>query len=119
MIDIPNPFTKKNIHPDTLNNNLSAQREKQQKLEKLLSTREKITLNKSKKITFSNPLLKQKDNPVFYPRTINVIQGKAGVHKSRLAESICAAILKKPEYEHDLLVSNNLFSAIIWQNINN
>jgi len=103
MLDIPNPFQKKNIHPDTLNNNHSDKREQQNKLKKLLKTREIITINKSKKITFSNPILKQNDNPVFFPRTINVIQGKAGVHKSRLAESICASLLKKPYCENDLL----------------
>ncbi len=33
------------------------------------------------------------DAPIFSKGTINVIQGKAGVHKSRLAETICALLL--------------------------
>jgi len=103
MLDIPNPFIKKNIHPDTLNGSHSEKREQENKLNRLLEIRELLTVNSTKKITFSNPMLKQNDNPVIYPRTINVIQGKAGVHKSRLAESVCAALLKKPDYKKDLL----------------
>jgi predicted ATPase len=51
-----------------------------------------IAENKGKPISFSQPIVWQKENPVFFPKTINVIQGKAGVHKSRLAETICAAL---------------------------
>jgi hypothetical protein len=65
------------------------------RLEKVLITREILAQNKSKKITFSNPILTQSDNPVFFPKTINVIQGKAGVHKSRLAQIISSAMLRK------------------------
>jgi hypothetical protein len=35
--------------------------------------------------------------------TINVIQGQAGVHKSRLAETLCAAFLSKPNNSNPLL----------------
>lgn len=75
----------------------------QHKLERLLATQQKIRENKSKPISFSDPILWQKQNPVFFPKTINVIQGKAGVHKSRLAETVCAALLKTPESDRDLL----------------
>jgi len=92
MIDIPAPSI-----------NGTNRKEKKLKLDRLLEIREELTANKSKRITFSNPILRQDSNAVFYPRTINVIQGKAGVHKSRLAESICAALLKKPAHENDLL----------------
>lgn len=74
-----------------------------QNLQKILQSQEVIKLAKSKQITFSDPVLWQKDNPVIYPKTINVIQGKAGVHKSRLAETICSALLNKPHNIADLL----------------
>lgn len=73
------------------------------KLQRLLASQQKIKENKGKPISFSQPILWQKDNPVFFPKTINVIQGKAGVHKSRLAETVCAALLKTPESNRDLL----------------
>ena len=72
-------------------------------LEILLSTQKVLQENKSKPITFSKPILKQDEQAVFYPRTINVLQGKAGVHKSRLAETICSAVLKRVHCKNDLL----------------
>ncbi|POY35499.1 hypothetical protein C3K47_15685 [Solitalea longa] len=73
------------------------------RLDRLLESRKKIQRNKSMPITFSSPILWQNENSVFFPRTINVIQGKAGVHKSRLAEAICSVLLKKPMYKRELL----------------
>ena len=73
------------------------------RLEKVLITREILSQNKSKKITFSNPILSQNDKPVFFPKTINVIQGKAGVHKSRLAQIISSAMLKTNDHPAPLL----------------
>jgi hypothetical protein len=73
------------------------------RLEKVLKTREVLATNKAQKIIFSNPILKQKDNPVFFPKTINVLQGKAGVHKSRLAQIICSSLLKTSYCEKELL----------------
>src|ERR1044071_4659551 len=91
--------------PSERQNTLSENRPEaaQQKLERLLASQQKIRENKSKPISFSDPILWQKENPVFFPNTINVIQGKAGVHKSRLAETICAALLKKEGSNKDLL----------------
>jgi hypothetical protein len=57
----------------------------------VLATREKLKERKASEIRFSEPVLKQGENAVIFPHTINVIQGQAGVHKSRLAENICAA----------------------------
>ncbi|HCN83667.1 MAG TPA: hypothetical protein DIT07_08605 [Sphingobacteriaceae bacterium] len=73
------------------------------KLQRILESQKFIREAKSKQITFSQPILWQSENPVFFPKTINVIQGKAGVHKSRLAETICAALLKKPDCTSDVL----------------
>ena len=96
MFDIPAPPEHK---PKLVLTGIEAQ----QKLERLLASQRKIAENKSKPITFSQPILWQNENPVFFPKTINVIQGKAGVHKSRLAETICASLLKKMDCRRDLL----------------
>lgn len=50
---------------------------------------------KSQPIEFSKPIIKRNEDSIIFPNTINVIQGKAGVHKSRLAEIFSSAILTK------------------------
>ena len=72
-------------------------------LKTILETREKLKERKASEIRFSDPVLKQGENPVIFPHTINVIQGQAGVHKSRLAENICAAFLKLNGNQNELL----------------
>ncbi len=75
-------------------------------LEKLLSTQEKLKERKSTEIKFSAPVLKQGDNGVIFKNTINVLQGQQGSHKSRLAELICAALLKLHDCDTELLGFN-------------
>lgn len=58
-------------------------------------------------ISFSKPILKHGDNAIIFPNTINVIQGQAGVHKSRVAETICSAILAKSGIENQLGFTKN------------
>lgn len=99
MFDIPVPKSH-NEQPRLPLVNLVSSSEK---LEQLLASQRKIAENKCKPISFSQPIVWQKENPVFFPKTINVIQGKAGVHKSRLAETICASLLKKTDCNNDLL----------------
>lgn len=72
-------------------------------LKTVLITREKLKERKATEIRFSEPVLKQGENAVIFPHTINVIQGQAGVHKSRLAENICAAFLKLNGNQNELL----------------
>jgi hypothetical protein len=72
-------------------------------LQKLLHTENAIKENKSSKITFSKPILMQNGNPIIFPRTVNTLQGKSGVHKSRFVESICACLLRKNQF-----IDNNL-----------
>jgi hypothetical protein len=69
----------------------------------ILETQEKLRLIKEGNIIFSDPIINQNENPVIYPHTINVIQGQAGVHKSRLAECFCSALLKTHSCNNDLL----------------
>jgi hypothetical protein len=66
-------------------------------------TTEKIKKIKESDIRFADPILRQNDNAIIFPHTINVIQGQAGVHKSRLAEFICAAMLKRNGFNKELL----------------
>ena len=77
-------------------------------LKTVLATREKLREIKASEIKFSEPVLKQGENAVIFPHTINVIQGQAGVHKSRLAENICAAFLKLTGNQNELLGFNRL-----------
>lgn len=77
-------------------------------LKTVLATREKLREIKASEIKFSEPVLKQGENAVIFPHTINVIQGQAGVHKSRLAENICAAFLKLNGNQNELLGFNRL-----------
>lgn len=72
-------------------------------LKTVLTTRERLKEIKATEIRFSEPVLKQGENAVIFPHTINVIQGQAGVHKSRLAENICAAFLKLNGNQNELL----------------
>lgn len=71
--------------------------------EKILRGKAIINENVKTKITFSKPILTLNDKPLIYPRTINVIQGKSGTHKSRLAEHICSVLLRKPNHNLALL----------------
>ncbi len=72
-------------------------------LSKIIMTAEKIKKIKERDIRFSDPIIRQNGNAIIFPRTINVIQGQAGVHKSRLAEFFCAAMLKLNGYIIELL----------------
>ena len=69
----------------------------------LLATQNKLTKRKAETITRTQPILTLSEQGVIYPRTINIIQGKAGVHKSRLAETICSALIKNLDCRNDLL----------------
>lgn len=77
-------------------------------LKTILTTHERLREIKATDIKFSDPVLKQGDNAVIFPHTINVIQGQAGVHKSRLAENICSAFLKLHSCQGELLGFNRL-----------
>lgn len=81
-------------------------------LKLILETQHKIKILKAKPIRFSEAVMSQNNNPVIFPHTINVIQGQAGVHKSRLAEMICSAFLKKANCTDELLgFKRNQFDA--------
>ena len=72
-------------------------------LAKVLASRELLRNKIGGEISISKPVIKQGENALIFPNTINVIQGQAGVHKSRLAEFICASFLKQNQTENELL----------------
>lgn len=85
------------------NNKLKAIPTAGKNLNTIIATREQIAEACKTEIVFSEPFISLNGDPVFYPNTINVIQGKAGVHKSRMAELICSAILKNINCKNELL----------------
>ncbi len=54
-----------------------------------LALKEKV----KERIQFANPIIEREYQGIVYRNTINVLQGKAGVHKSRLMEIFCSCIL--------------------------
>lgn len=62
-------------------------------LESLKIASAKIIKAAQQDIVYSPAWINLEDAPIFAKGTINVIQGKAGVHKSRLAETFCSLLL--------------------------
>ncbi|WP_345161395.1 hypothetical protein [Nibribacter koreensis] len=61
----------------------------------LRNSRERLRERVKGEIIFAKPLLLFQERGIIYPNTINIIQGKTGVHKSRLVEAICATLLAR------------------------
>ena len=64
--------------------------------------------NIKNEIYFSEPLILRENVGIIFPNTINIIQGKAGVHKSRLTEDLCS-----------LLISNSNSNQLGFSKLNN
>jgi hypothetical protein len=79
-------------NPDTANDEPQPP-QYSENLQRILRSQVKIRLAKSQRIEFTRPIVRRGADPVIFPNTIVVIQGKAGVHKSRLAEVLCSCIL--------------------------
>ncbi len=54
---------------------------------------EDIKMQMEGNITARRPILMWNDLPLIYQRTINIVQGKTGVHKSRFTETMAAALM--------------------------
>lgn len=70
---------------------------------KILETQKLLNQRKSETMIKPVSILNQLDNEIIFPNTINIIQGKAGVHKSRLAETICSSLICKTSSQNDFL----------------
>ena len=84
-------------------NKLQNGKEYSETLKKILSTAEKLKQTKETDIKFDDAIILQGSNRVIFPRSINVIQGQSGVHKSRLVENICSAILRRENCVAEML----------------
>jgi hypothetical protein len=62
-------------------------------LDFLISSYTNILKAAENEIIWTPAWISLEDAPIFSKGTINVIQGKAGVHKSRLAETLCSLLL--------------------------
>lgn len=60
----------------------------------LLKGKELIKERKKDVIKFSGPAITINEVPFLFPKTINLLQGKTGVHKSRIAEHTAAIVLR-------------------------
>lgn len=68
----------------------------------ILEIQKKLREAKARPVIFSPPIVAHLGKQVIYPNTINVIQGQAGVHKSRVAELICSTLLKRTDCPNEL-----------------
>ncbi|RYU93753.1 hypothetical protein [Emticicia agri] len=64
-------------------------------LQIILASQAKLKEYSCKKILGKNPIISLGQFGVIFPKTINIIQGKKGVHKSRITENFCALLLSK------------------------
>ncbi len=71
-------------------------------IQRMYEQREKILLRSMRPIQFSRPIIYKEDLGIIFPNTITTIQGKKGVHKSRLTETLCARILDRGNREDHL-----------------
>lgn len=62
-------------------------------LETLLETEKKLAQLATQPIVYSPPLVNMGEVPVIRRGTINIIQGKYGSHKSRIAEVFCSLLI--------------------------
>ena len=65
----------------------------QSELATLINGRVFLRERVKEQIRFANPIIKRENHGIVYSNTINVLQGKAGSHKSRLMEILCSCIL--------------------------
>lgn len=64
-------------------------------LRKIIEISQKIQELSTQSIVFSKPIIDLVNTGIIFPNTINVIQGRKGVHKSRLTELFCSCLLNR------------------------
>ncbi|MES2592706.1 MAG: hypothetical protein V4608_12545 [Bacteroidota bacterium] len=82
---------------------------------KIIESQKKLNERSKKQISFSRPIIEREELGVIFPNTINVIQGKSGVHKSRLVENLCSTLLARDENKTFLgfkAYDNNCFTVL-------
>jgi hypothetical protein len=61
----------------------------------ILDSRDRLKMRSTEEIVFADPVLLFQEHGLIYSNTINIVQGKSGVHKSRIVEAICACFLSR------------------------
>ncbi len=87
---------------DIVNQVLNNTPEKKDTLASLKALSVAVTERARQRIDFAKPLLTRFGNGIIYPNTINVVQGKSGVHKSRLVEVILSSLLSPSSKDEHL-----------------
>lgn len=72
-------------------------------LQRMLDSEKMIRAKKKEEIKEEKPLISQGNKPFIYPNTIAMIQGQSGSHKSRIAGTIVASVLKAPTCTNDTM----------------
>lgn len=72
-------------------------------LPRLLDTSDKLIEAAAKEVAFSPALVYLDETPILWRSSINIVQGKTGVHKSRLAELFASLILSNRGCKTDFL----------------
>lgn len=70
----------------------------EQALARLRTDQAAIARRMCSPITFAEPIIRRGEDEIIFPRTITLVQGKFGRHKSRITENFCSAFLKKDGY---------------------
>lgn len=69
----------------------------------LLDLSKQIKERMKEPITFLPALIHHNSEPAIFPNSIAIIQGQSGVHKSGIAQSICACLIQSDTIQHPLL----------------
>lgn len=72
-------------------------------LKGLLEREKELSEVSSKKVVFSSPLITRNEIGIIGRGTVNIVQGAYGSHKSRLAETLAALLLKPLHHRGDFL----------------
>lgn len=89
------------------NNKPSSRAKENSLLEEIKKSKKTILENSCKKIDFKAPIISRDGKGIIYPNTINMIQGKSGVHKSRLVEVLIACLSLKEDRPEFLGFNSN------------
>jgi hypothetical protein len=73
------------------------------RLASLLALSEQVRAATEQPVTFRPAVLWQDGEPIFWPCTVNLIQGPTGAHKSRIAELISSAVITQNGLQGDAL----------------
>ena len=92
-----------NFSLEAFNESLNQQKPLDKNILALLDLSKQIKERMKEPITFLPALIHHNSEPAIFPNSIAIIQGQSGVHKSGIAQSICACLIKSDTIQHSLL----------------